>query len=280
MMIYLKLMRFHKPIGIFLLLWPTMWALWIAGNGHPSIKNIIIFVCGVIGMRAAGCVINDVVDRRWDSEVARTKLRPLAIQEISVNNALILFFGLCMLSFLLVLQTNAYTIALSFAALGVAILYPFTKRFLACPQLILGIAFSFSVPMAFAAQTNHVSGKALLILLITVLWTIAYDTQYAITDRADDIRIGIKSTAILFGRYDRLIIAILHLTVLYLFYLLGKENHFSWIYFCSIAGAGILFLYQHYLLLRNHSGDAFRAFLNNQWVGLVVFLGIVLSLQG
>lgn len=274
---YFQLMRFHKPIGIFLLLWPTMWALWISAHGFPEIKNLIIFIGGVILMRAAGCVINDVADRKLDLHVKRTQFRLLTTGEISVRHAMILFCGLCLFAFILVLFTNLFTILLSIVALFVASLYPFMKRYTHFPQVVLGIAFAFSVPMAFAAEKNHLNVTCLLLFLATIIWTIAYDTEYAMTDRDDDLKIGIKSTAIFFGKYDRWTIGLLQSIFLSLLMIVGAREHFSLIYFTSLFFAGLLFLYQHFLMRKREPEKCFQAFLNNHWVGLLIFLGIILS---
>ena len=271
---YLQLMRFHKPVGTFLLLWPTLWALWIAGNGHPSFKNVIIFVLGVIFMRAAGCVINDFADRKIDLHVTRTKTRPLTTGVITKKQALILFLSLCAIAFFLVLLTNVLTIILSFFALLTAIIYPFMKRVTHWPQFFLSIAFAWSVPMAFAAQINHVPWMAFLIMLTTIFWVIAYDTQYAMADHDEDIKIGVKSTAILFGRYDRVVIGVLQLMFILFLCIIGALQSFSRIYFITVFAATLLMIYQQILIAQRAPNNCLRAFLNNQWVGAVVFLGI------
>jgi 4-hydroxybenzoate polyprenyltransferase len=272
--LYFELMRFHKPIGIFLLLWPTWWALWIAAHGFPSINNFIIFTLGVIIMRAAGCVINDIADRKLDLKVARTQTRPITSGKISTKNALILFFLLCAIAFILVLLTNRLTITLSFFALLTAMIYPFMKRYTHWPQLILGIAFSFSIPMAFAAQINAVPIIAVLLMLANIAWTIAYDTQYAMVDRDDDLKIGIKSTAILFGKWDRLIIGLFQLITIALLCVAGLMMRFSFIYFSGVLIGLFLFIYQQKLIAARDPALCFRAFLNNHWVGMVVFAGL------
>jgi 4-hydroxybenzoate polyprenyltransferase len=272
---YFRLMRFHKPVGILLLLWPTMWALWIAAHGLPTIKNLFIFIVGVILMRAAGCVINDFADRKLDLHVARTKDRPITSGVIAPRHALILFCILSFFAFILVLFTNVLTIVLSFFAVAIAVIYPFMKRHTHWPQFVLAIAFSFSVPMAFAAETNHIPLSAVILMLATIAWTIAYDTQYAMTDREDDVKIGIKSTAILFGKYDRLLIGIFQTVFILLLCILGLMEKMSLIYFFSIFIATALFIYQQKLLSRHAANACFRAFLNNQWVGLIVFAGIL-----
>lgn len=273
---YFQLMRLHKPIGILLLLWPTLWALFIAANDFPSIKNIFIFVFGVILMRSAGCVINDIADRNFDAHVARTKSRPITAKKIKPKNAFILFIFLCTAAFFLVLFTNKLTILLSFVAVIIAIIYPFMKRYTYWPQLVLGIAFSFSIPMAFAAEINYIPSVALLMMLINILWTILYDTEYAMIDRADDITIGIKSTAILFGKFDRVMIGCLQCSVIILLFFLGFMLSLSYIYFCSIFVCILLFAYQQTLMTKHEPEKCMCAFLNNQWIGLLVFLGIVI----
>ena len=274
---YFELMRFHKPIGTLLLLWPTLWALWIAAKGFPSEKNLFIFICGVVLMRAAGCVINDYADRAFDTHVTRTQLRPMAAGKIKPREALILFFILCTLSFILVLFTNKLTIILAFFALITAIIYPFMKRHTYWPQFILGIAFSFSVPMAFAAQTGKLFFVTGIVMVINILWTIAYDTQYALVYRTDDIKIGIKSTAILFGKHNRLMIGLFQGAVVALLCVLGFLLSFSIVYFSAVFIVCLLFIYQQRLIAQNNFEKCFRAFLNNQWVGLVVFVGILFS---
>lgn len=272
---YLRLMRFHKPIGIALLLWPTLWALWIAAHGFPSIKNLFIFVCGVVLMRAAGCVINDFADRQFDRHVARTNQRPLTAGLVSPKNALILFFILCAVAFVLVLFTNILTILIAVFACLIAILYPFAKRYTHWPQLVLGIAFSFSIPMAFAAETGSISWLAGILMLANIAWTISYDTEYAMTDRADDMKIGIKSTAVLFGCYDRLMIGLFQSVTILLLILLGLLLSFSLIYFIAVFAAILLMLYQQILIANRVPEQCLRAFSNNQWVGMAIFIGIL-----
>jgi 4-hydroxybenzoate polyprenyltransferase len=271
---YLRLMRLHRPIGIFLLLWPTLWALWLAGHGHPDIKNITIFILGVVVMRSAGCVINDFADRNIDGLVARTRDRPLATRVVTTRAALGLFLILCLLALLLVLQLNLLTIELSVVALVLAIIYPFTKRYTHWPQIVLGAAFAWAVPMAFAAQTNTLPTTAWLLFLAALFWPVAYDTMYAMADREDDQKIGIKSTAILFGRYDRLWIGIFQLLVLALLSYVGLREHLGIIYFVALLLAASLAVYQQYLIKNRNPQNCFRAFLNNNWFGLVIFLGI------
>ncbi|MCP4697157.1 MAG: 4-hydroxybenzoate octaprenyltransferase [Gammaproteobacteria bacterium] len=271
---YALLMRLHRPIGIYLLLWPTLWALWIAGEGRPDIKVAVVFVLGVIVMRSAGCVINDYADRRIDPHVSRTKDRPIAAGRVSSREALKLFAGLCLIAFGLVLLMNLLTIYLSVAALALAIVYPFMKRYTQLPQLFLGAAFAWAAPMAFAAQTGHVPAPAWLLFSAALLWTAAYDTMYAMADRADDIRIGVKSTAILFGRADKLIIALLQTAVLCLLFLIGRQAGLGAIYIASLAAAAVFAGYQQSLIRNREPSRCLRAFLNNQWFGAVVFAGI------
>jgi len=275
--LYFQLMRLHKPIGILLLLWPTLWALWIAAHGFPSLKNLIIFVLGVILMRSAGCVINDFADRTVDLHVARTKLRPLTSGKISAHEAIILFVILCAIAFALVLLTNVLTILLSVFAVITAFIYPFMKRYTHWPQLILGIAFSFSIPMAFAAETNHVPLIAWILMCANILWTIAYDTQYAMVDREDDLKIGVKSTAILFGRYDRWMIGLFQGAFILLMCVIGFLENFSVVYFAGVFFAVLLFIYQHILIAKRVPEKCFHAFLNNQWGGMVIFIGVLLN---
>jgi len=270
-------MRFDKPIGILLLLWPTLWALWIAGEGHPSIRNVLIFCTGVVLMRAAGCIMNDVADRDFDPHVERTRSRPLASGELTVQQALIAFFILMLLAFGLVLMTNALTIKLAFAGALLASTYPFFKRWTHFPQVVLGLAFGWGIPMAFAAENGYVAAVAWLILLINVIWSVIYDTLYAMVDRDDDISIGLKSTAILFGSYDLLILRLLKMVMIALLVWLGLELQLSTPWFTGVTIAAVLFARQQYLV-RNRDRDAcFSAFLNNNWVGLVIWVGLLVN---
>lgn len=278
LMHFIQLMRLDKPIGILLLLWPTLWALWLAAKGMPSAKNLIIFCLGVVVMRSAGCVINDFADRKIDGRVARTQGRPLATGAISSRAALIVFIGLCLLAFGLVLLTDPLTIKLSVGGLLLALSYPFMKRHTHLPQVVLGAAFAWGIPMAYAAQTGALDKNMWLIYLAVVLWTVAYDTFYAMVDRDDDLKIGVKSTAILFGEQDRLITAALQLMVLYALVLVGKAFALSWIFYLSIALTAGLFGYQQWLIRFRERAACFKAFNNNNWVGAVVFAGIALDL--
>jgi 4-hydroxybenzoate polyprenyltransferase len=270
-------MRFDKPIGILLLLWPTLWALWIAGDGSPSIKNILIFCTGVVLMRAAGCIMNDVADRDFDPHVERTRQRPLASGELTVRQALLTFAVVMLLAFGLVLMTNGLTIKLAFAGAALASSYPFFKRWTHFPQVVLGVAFGWGIPMAFAAENGQVAAIAWLILLINVIWSVIYDTLYAIVDRDDDISIGLKSTAILFGRYDLLIIRVLKVVMIGLLVLLGQKMQFSWPWFAGVAIAALMFLQQQYSVRQRDRDACFKAFLNNNFVGMVLFTGLLIT---
>lgn len=274
---FLQLMRMDKPIGIYLLLWPTLWALWIAAEGVPSLKNLVIFVVGVVLMRAAGCVINDYADRNFDGHVSRTKARPLASGKVTAREALILFAVLVALSFALVLLTNDTTIWLSFGALGVAALYPFMKRYTYYPQVVLGTAFSWGMPMAFTAETGELPAAAWLLLLANVIWTVAYDTYYAMADREDDLKIGVKSTAILFGDADRVIIFGLQGLALLCLLLAGARFELGLYFHLGLLVAAGCFAWEFYMTRQREPMVCFRAFLHNHWAGLAIFLGIVLD---
>ena len=272
-----RLMRFDRPIGILLLLWPTLWALWIAGEGQPSVKNLLIFCTGVVLMRAAGCIMNDVADRDFDGHVERTRNRPLASGELTVREALLSFFVLMLLAFGLVLMTNALTIKLAFAGAVLASTYPFFKRWTHFPQVVLGIAFGWGIPMAFAAETGQVSQAAWLILLINVIWSVIYDTLYAMVDRDDDISIGLKSTAILFGRHDLVILRVLKIVMIALLIWLGLKLQLGWPWFAGVAVAAGLFVRQQYRVRSRAREACFEAFLNNNWVGVAVFAGLLVN---
>jgi len=272
---YWRLMRLDRPIGILLLLWPTLWALWLAGQGRPAAGNAVIFVLGVIIMRSAGCVMNDYADRGFDPHVERTRQRPLAAGAVSPRAALVLLGTLLAAAFLLVLMTNALTVKLAFAGGALALAYPFFKRVTHLPQLVLGIAFGWGIPMAFAAETGQVPPLAWWLLAINVLYATIYDTEYAMVDRDDDIAIGVKSTAILLGKFDRAALAVLMAAMLGLMLWLGLDLGFTWPWYAGIAVAGGLFAYQQ-IIIRGRQRDAcFRAFMNNNWVGLAVFAGLL-----
>lgn len=269
---YLKLMRLNKPIGILLLLWPTLWALWIAAQGFPDWQILIVFLLGVVVMRSAGCVINDIADRNFDGEVERTKRRPLITGEVTLKESIIIFLVLCLAGFWLVLQLNIFTVVLSFVGLLLAIIYPFSKRVTYFPQVVLGAAFAWSVPMVFSAQSNHLPNVCWLIYAIAVLWPVAYDSIYALMDKNDDVKVGIKSTVIYFGRFDVILIFLLQALFIFSLCWLGIIQKMNFYYFLSILTALALICYQYHLVtLKKY----YAAFLNNNWVGLVVFGGIV-----
>ena len=270
-----RLMRFDRPIGILLLLWPTLWALVIAGEGSPSLRNLLIFCTGVVLMRAAGCIMNDVADRNFDPHVERTRSRPLAAGELTVREALLAFLVLMMLAFGLVLMTNALTIKLAFAGAALAASYPFFKRWTHFPQVVLGLAFGWGIPMAFAAENGLVAPVAWLILLINVIWSVIYDTLYAMVDRDDDVSIGLKSTAILFGSYDLLILRLLKLTMIVLLLVLGLILNLAWPWFAGVMIVTGLFAWQQYIVRTRGRGACFKAFLNNTWVGVAILAGLL-----
>lgn len=274
-LIYLT--RLHKPVGILLLLWPTCWALWLAGRSKPNLWIAGIFILGVILMRSAGCIINDIADRKFDGHVERTRERPLITGKISLKEALILFVILILVAFLLVLQLNMLTVLLSAIGIVLAMIYPFMKRVTHLPQLGLGLAFAWSVPMAFAAQTNAIPFDAWILFLAAAIWPIIYDTMYAMVDREDDIKIGIKSTAILFGEFDKVIIGLLQVCFLLLMIWVGLLFRLKAIYYICVICSAFLFAYQQILIKENSRAKCFKAFLNNQWVGLLIFLGIWLN---
>ena len=274
---WIQLMRLDRPVGTLLLLWPTLWAVWIAGNGSPSVRTVIVFTLGVIVMRAAGCVINDFADRNIDGHVKRTEARPLATGALSGKQALMLFAGLAAVAFVLVLFLNTFTILLSFGGLALAVLYPFMKRYTHLPQVVLGAAFSWAIPMAFAAETDSLPAIAWLLYTANLLWTVAYDTEYAMVDRDDDLKIGVKSTAILFGEMDRLMIGTLQAMALFALWLLGRQLGFGGFWLAGLGVAAGLFVYQHWLMRERSRDGCFQAFLNNQWVGLAVLVGLLVD---
>ncbi len=274
---YSRLMRIDKPIGTLLLLWPTLWALWLSDMGVPPLPVLVVFVLGVFVMRAAGCVINDFADRKVDGFVKRTAGRPLPSGAVSEKEAKILFVLLGLLAFALVLTMNLMTILLSLGGLALAWCYPFMKRYTHLPQVVLGAAFGWAIPMAWAAVSESLPLECWLVFLANICWTVAYDTQYAMVDRDDDIKIGVKSTAILFGRYDKLIIGLLQLATLGLLALVGLLMQLNAFFYWSLLGAAALFLYQQKLIVRRERDACFQGFLNNNYVGLVVFIGVVLN---
>lgn len=274
---YSRLMRIDKPIGTLLLLWPTLWALWLSDMGVPPFRVLVVFVLGVFVMRAAGCVINDFADRKVDGFVKRTAGRPLPSGAVSEKEAKILFVLLGLLAFGLVLTMNLMTILLSLGGLALAWSYPFMKRYTHLPQVVLGAAFGWAIPMAWAAVSKSLPLECWLVFLANICWTVAYDTQYAMVDRDDDIKIGVKSTAILFGRYDKLIIGLLQLATLGLLALVGSLMQLNALFYWSLLGAAVLFVYQQKLIVHRERDACFQGFLNNNYVGLVIFIGVVLN---
>ena len=274
---YIRLMRLDKPIGSLLLLWPTYWALFLSADGWPDLDILVIFTLGVFIMRSAGCVINDFADRKIDKHIIRTQGRPLATGEISSNSALVLFGLLLLIALGLVLQTNILTIKLSLIALMLATLYPFTKRWTNLPQLVLGAAFGMSVPMAFSAQTGVIPLKAWLVFIATLVWTLIYDTFYAMADRDEDLKVGVKSTAILFAKYDQIIITLLQILLIIVFVLIGNTFDLGLIYDFSLVVILFFMIYHQLLLKKRQKEEYFKAFLSNNFIGMTVFLGIFLS---
>ncbi|MCU4674355.1 4-hydroxybenzoate octaprenyltransferase [Catenovulum sp. 2E275] len=274
---YCQLMRIDRPIGTYLLLWPTLWALWIASEGVPKLDLFIIFVLGVFVMRAAGCVINDFADRKVDGHVKRTKNRPLATGKVSSKEALMLFLGLVIVSFGLVLLLNQQTILLSFVGLGLATLYPFMKRYTHLPQVVLGAAFSWAIPMAYMAVKAELALIVWVLFFTNLAWTVAYDTLYAMVDRDDDLKIGVKSTAILFGRFDKLAVFILHVLTITGLIWAGQLAQLGAIYYQTVGLALALFIYQQWQIRHRERDVCFKAFLQNHYAGLVVLIGIILS---
>lgn len=274
---YSRLMRTDRPIGSLLLLWPTYWALWIAARGVPDWHILIIFTIGVFSMRAAGCVINDFADRKFDGSVERTKNRPLPRGDVTEKEAKILFAVLVLVSFGLVLTLNTMTIWLSVAGLALAWVYPFVKRVSHLPQVVLGAAFGWSIPMAFAAVSESLPAECWLLFAVNIVWSVIYDTQYAMVDRNDDLKIGVKSTAILFGRFDKMIIGILQLVMILMLLWIGLMINLSGIFYWSLLLAGALFVYQQRLMADRERDPCFQAFMNNNYVGFILFLGMLVS---
>lgn len=272
---YIELTRFNKPIGILLLLWPTCWALWLAADGMPPWPILLVFVMGVIFMRSAGCVVNDIFDREFDRHVRRTKERPIASGKVSVKHATMLALALLLISFLLVLTCNLLTIGLAFAGAVFAVSYPLLKRVTYLPQVGLGVAFSWGVPMAFAAATGAVPASAWLVFIAALIWPVIYDTQYAMADRVDDLAIGVKSTAILFGQYDVYIIGCLMLVFVSLLILIGFLFQMGAFYYFSLLMVSVLFAHQLWQIRARDPDQCFQVFLQNNNVGLVIFLGII-----
>lgn len=274
---YAVLMRLNRPIGSLLLLWPTLWALWFSAQGRPDLKTLVVFVVGVFLMRSAGCVINDYADREFDPHVERTRARPIAAGRVPPREALVLFGVLCLVAFVLALTLNRLTILLAFAGAFLAATYPFLKRWTHLPQFYLGVAFGWGIPMAFAAQTDSLPPLAWTLLAANICWAVAYDTAYAMADRPDDVRVGVKSTAILFGRYDRLMVGIFHAATLALLGVAGFMADRGMLYHGGLVVAAA-FAVREQWLIRNRARDAcFQAFLDNNRFGAAVFLGLVLD---
>jgi 4-hydroxybenzoate polyprenyltransferase len=274
---YALLVRLNRPIGILLLLWPTLWALWIAGEGTPAWDIVLVFITGVALMRSAGCAINDYADRNFDAHVTRTRTRPIASGLVTPGEALLVFLVLSLIAASLLIFLNWPTRYMSLVALSLTAIYPFMKRYTHLPQLVLGAAFGWAVPMAFMALNQSIPAVAWLLFCVAVIWALIYDTQYAMVDRDDDLKIGIKSSAILFGRHDRLVIGVLQLVMMSLLLLIGILIERSVIYYLSLAVAGGLFIYQQWLIRAREPRACFEAFLNNNIFGMVVFIGLVID---
>ena len=272
---FIQLARLNRPIGIYLLLWPTLWALWLSAEGIPAIANLLIFSLGVVLMRSAGCVINDFADRNVDGAVKRTSARPLVTGRVTAKEALAFFVAMSSTAFILVLFTNTMTILLSFGGVLLASAYPFAKRYTHLPQVVLGAAFGWSIPMAFAAESGELTQVTWLLFLANLFWTVAYDTQYAMVDRDDDLKVGIKSTAILFGEMDNLIIGCLQVLTIVTLFFVGQQLTLGLPFYLSLAGVSALFIFQQKLTSHRERDACFKAFLNNHWAGAIVFAGIV-----
>jgi 4-hydroxybenzoate polyprenyltransferase len=273
---YAKLMRIDKPIGVWLLLWPTLWALWLAGKGHPDQGLFVVFMCGVFVMRSAGCVLNDYVDRKIDPYVERTRTRPIASGAVAPTEALLLFVALASIAVGLATMLNRPARMLAIVAAGLTVAYPFIKRYVSIPQFVLGIAFGWAVPMAFAAQTGRTPPLAWLVFGVAVVWAVIYDTFYAMVDRDDDRKLGVKSTALLFGEVDLFVIAGLQLLMLAALTFVGLRAELGFWYYLSVASAASLMAYHQWLARDRQPAGCFAAFLNNHYIGLIVFIGIVL----
>lgn len=274
---FIALARLDRPIGVYLLLWPTMWGLWFAAEGWPGWHLLFVFALGVVLTRSAGCVINDIADRHFDRHVKRTEGRPLAQGKISVEEAAIYMAGLLFLALILVLTTNAFTVGLAAAAAVIAAIYPFMKRYTYLPQAVLGVAFSMGIPMAFAAFRGDIPNLAWLVAIGNLVWTVAYDTEYAMVDRDDDIKLGLKSTAILFGDMDKLIIGVLQALFVFIMILAGRLVEAGAAYYLGLCAATGFFIYQHRLIKDRERLDCLAAFLNNHWAGLVIFIGLAID---
>ncbi len=275
--LYVQLTRLDKPIGIYLLLWPTLWGLWLAGKGIPSLHVLVVFVLGTVLMRSAGCVINDFADRKVDKFVERTQNRPITSGKISSREALLLFVSLALIAFLLVLTLNTLTILMSFGGALLATIYPFMKRYTHLPQFFLGAAFGWAIPMAFAAETGAIPLGAWILFAITLVWAVIYDTMYAMVDREDDLKIGIRSTAILFGKQDRLIIGLFQFVMLGLLIWVGMLFELTWSFWMGLDLSAALMIYHQILIAKREKAKCFKAFLHNNWIGAVLFGGIFAS---
>ena len=273
----IELARLHRPIGIWLLLWPVLWAVWIAGASHPSPTVLWIFVLGTVAMRSAGCVINDLADRDFDPFVKRTRDRPIASRRIAPLEAIVWFLVLIGIALALVLQLDPFTVRMSFIGAALAVTYPLFKRFFPLPQFYLGVAFSWGVPMAFNAQTGTIPRVAWIIFFAGIIWAAVYDTMYAMVDRDDDLKIGVKSSAIVFGDMDKLIIGMLQGLMLFALYLVGTNMEYGYWYNAGLVGAAVFFFYQQWLIRNRAPEGCFKAFLNNHYVGFAVFIGILLE---
>ena len=274
---YWLLARFNRPIGIYILLWPVLWALWVAADGFPDVLVLFVFCAGTVLMRAAGCIINDYADREFDPHVERTRQRPIAAGKVKPKEAVVLFCVLALSAFALVLLLNTMTIMLSFVGAFLAASYPFMKRYTHWPQAYLGMAFGWAVPMAFAAQTETIPLVAWIMYLAVALWSLIYDTMYAMVDIDDDLKIGVKSTAILFGNRDREIIALLQVIMFALLIMVGQLQALGLFYYLGLAVAVALSVYQQKLIFYHHKPDCFKAFLNSNWFGMAVFIGLFLD---
>ena len=274
---FIELARLHRPIGIWLLLWPVLWAVWIAGGSHPSPSVVVIFVLGTVAMRSAGCVINDLFDRDFDPFVKRTRDRPVASRRISPAEAVVWFLALISVALALVLQLDPTTIRMSVIGAVLAVTYPLFKRFFPLPQFYLGVAFSWGIPMAFNAQTGNIPRVAWILFFAGIIWAAIYDTMYAMVDRDDDLKIGVKSSAIVFGDMDKVIIAMLQVLMLFALYLVGTNMEFGYWYNAGLAGAAVFFVWQQWLIRNRQPEACFAAFLNNQYVGLSIFVGVLLE---
>lgn len=274
---YFRLMRLDKPIGIFLLLWPTLWALWLANKGSPPLSVLIVFCLGTLIMRSAGCIINDIADRKLDGKVKRTASRPLVTGEVSLNRAILLFIALLCIACGLLCCLDVPLFKVATIGAGLAVIYPFCKRFLATPQLILGFAFSWGIPLAFLSAHKPIDMAVILLMLLNFLWIICYDTYYAMVDKDDDIKIGIHSTALFWGSWSRLIIAGLQLLIAFLWLYLAGIFNLSYFFYIFWFMAHLLFIYQFYLTSEETREQCFEAFLNNHWYGLFILIGIIIG---